>query len=231
MKNNNLFQCSPGLFIRFQCYAFFGIISFSLLMTHFSFADESASPLTQLQKKRLVEIARMTIHDYITNSTTYDFDEVDNRLLVEEGVFVTLHRKGQLRGCIGQVIGNGPLSYLVRDVAISAATKDPRFPPVKERELPELDVEVSVLSKPWPVYSIEDIELGTHGVIVKQGRFRQGLFLPQVATETGWSKEEFMSQLCAQKAGLPRDCWKDASTQMFVFTADVFDEDDVGLSP
>jgi uncharacterized protein (TIGR00296 family) len=90
-------------------------------------------------------------------------------------------------------------------------------------ELSEIEIEISVLSLPKRITDIDEIELGKHGVIVRRG-FNSGVFLPQVATETGWSKEEFLSNLCAHKAGLPHFAWQDASTEIYIFTADVFSE-------
>jgi len=132
-----------------------------------------------------------------------------------------------LRGCIGNIFGKGPLCMLVRDMAISSATKDPRFPPVKETELDSLEIEVSVLSKPRVIKNVDEIQLGVHGVIVSQGPRYYGVFLPQVADETGWSKEKFLSELCSQKAGLSPDAWKDPKTKIEIFTAEVFSEKDV----
>ena len=156
-----------------------------------------------------------------------DVKEADARLSWEEGAFVTLHKNGNLRGCIGNIIGRKPLYQTVRDMAISSATQDPRFPPVTSDELDDIDVEVSVLSKPKVIASVDEIELGVHGVIVSQGPFHSGVFLPQVAEETQWTKEEFLSHLCSQKANLPADCWKDQKTKIEIFTADVFSETDV----
>ena len=187
--------------------------------------NQEAGFLTKEQKQRLIEIARKAIESYIKERKVPDFKESDPRLSYPEGAFVTIHTHGALRGCIGNVIGRGPLFLTVRDMAISSATNDPRFPPLKKEELGDIDIEVSVLSEPRTA-SIDEIAMGTHGVIVSQG-VHHGLFLPQVATETGWSREEFLSQLCAQKAGLPADAWKDPATKIEVFTAQVFSEKDV----
>jgi len=111
----------------------------------------------------------------------------------------------------------------VHDMAVAASSQDPRFSPVTPAELKDIDVEISVLSKPRKVKDASEIVLGKHGVIVSSGN-RQGVFLPQVADETGWSKEEFLSELCSQKAGLPPDAWKDPNVSLYVFTADVFSE-------
>ena len=139
------------------------------------------------------------------------------------GAFVTLHSHGNLRGCIGNMVGSKPIYLTVRDMAVEAAVGDPRFPAVEASELEDIEIEISALSPLERVDSADKIQLGIHGVIVKKG-FRSGVFLPQVATETGWSKEEFLSQLCAQKAGLSPDAWKDKSTELYVFTAEVFSE-------
>jgi AmmeMemoRadiSam system protein A len=108
-------------------------------------------------------------------------------------------------------------------MAVAAASQDPRFSPLTAAELKDISLEISVLSKPRRVQDASEIQLGRNGVIVRQGD-HQGVFLPQVADETGWSKEEFLAQLCSQKAGLPPDAWRDPRTEIYVFTADVFAE-------
>ncbi len=182
------------------------------------------APLTAAQGKRLLEIARACVDAFVKTGKTPAFDEKDARLSEEEGAFVTLKKQGSLRGCIGNIIGQGPLFTTVRDMAVAAASEDPRFAPVRPDELKDIDIEVSVLSRPMAVKSAAEIVMGTHGVIVRRGS-RGGVFLPQVATETGWSRERFLSELCSQKAGLPRDCWKDPGVDLQVFTADVFSEE------
>ncbi len=189
--------------------------------------NDDKDTLAPAQKKRLLEIARQTMEEYVRTGKTLEFRETDPRLLMEEGAFVTIHKQGGLRGCIGNILGRGPLYRTVRDMAIAAATQDPRFDPVQAEELKDLDVEVSVLSKPRVIQDVDEIVMGKHGVIVSQGPWRQGVFLPQVAAETGWSKEEFLNQLCAQKAGLARDAWKDPKTKIEIFTAQVFAQKDV----
>ena len=181
--------------------------------------------LNEKQKKRLLEIARKTIDEYVTSSKKLDFKETDSLLLKNMGAFVTIHSQGRLRGCIGNIIGQGPLYLTVRDMAIEAATGDPRFPPVSCDELKDIDIEISVLTEPKKVEDVQEIKMGTHGVIVKRG-FANGVFLPQVATETGWTREEFLSNLCSHKAGLDPFAWKDKNTQILSFTAQVFGEKD-----
>lgn len=190
-------------------------------------STDEVSTLTLNQKKRLISIARATIEEYVRSEKKLDITETDPRLMEVEGAFVTLHRQSHLRGCIGNIVGRQPLYLTVRDMAISAATKDPRFPPVEIDELSSLDVEVSVLSAPRVIKDVDEITLGVHGVIVSQGSWNQGVFLPQVATDTGWTKEEFLSQLCSQKAHLPADAWKDPKTKIEIFSAEVFSENDL----
>lgn len=186
-------------------------------------ATNDVGVLTVDQKKRLLVIARTTLDVFVKTGKAPSFDEKDARLSQEEGAFVTLKENGQLRGCIGNIIGDGPLFKTVRDMAVAAASQDPRFAPVTADELKDIDVEVSVLSKPRVAGGVDEIVMGTHGVIVRKGS-RGGVFLPQVAMETGWDKDRFLSELCSQKAGLPADCWKDPSTKLEIFTADVFGE-------
>lgn len=179
--------------------------------------------LNKEQRKRLIEIARSSIENYLKNGKKSALTEDDPVLSEKMGAFVTLREHGELRGCIGNLVGNQPLYLTIRDMAIEAAVGDPRFMPVKLPELKNIDIEISVLSPLKKVDSAEAIEMGRHGVLIRKG-FNSGVFLPQVATETGWSKEEFLSQLCAHKAGIPADAWKDKSTEIYIFTAEVFSE-------
>jgi len=179
--------------------------------------------LNKAQRKKLLEIARSSIDTYLKTGGKLKVAETDPVLLKEMGAFVTLHKQGNLRGCIGNLVGSQPMYLTIRDMAVEAAVGDPRFPPVEASELKDIEIEISALSPLERVDSADKIQLGVHGVIVRKG-FRSGVFLPQVATDTGWSKEEFLSQLCAQKAGLSPDAWKDKSTELLVFTAEVFSE-------
>ncbi len=151
-----------------------------------------------------------------------EFMEEDPALLKVQGAFVTLHKSGELRGCIGNIIGQAPLYLTVRDMAIESSTRDPRFPPVTASELKDIKIEISVLSEPKAVAKVDEITMGTHGVILKQG-FRSAVYLPQVATETGWARDEFLSNL-SRKAGLPPNAWKEKNTELLTFTAQVFGE-------
>jgi AmmeMemoRadiSam system protein A len=134
------------------------------------------------------------------------------------GAFVSLHRRGDLRGCIGHVTGDLPLPGLVGEMAVAAASQDPRFPPVAADELDGLEVEVSLLSPPVPARA-EEVVPGEHGVIIRRGG-RMGVFLPQVATEQGWDRATLLAMLC-RKAGLPEGALRDPATRLEVFRAQV----------
>ena len=176
---------------------------------------------TQEQKETLLRVARQTVLSFTRSGKIPEFDIKDERLNKREGAFVTLNLNGQLRGCIGQIIpSDKPLWQVVREMAVAASSEDTRFDPVSAKELPELEYEISVLSAPEKISDWKKIELGKHGVIVSSA-INSGVFLPQVATETGWSLEEFLSHLCADKAGLRPDCYKDPETDIRVFTATV----------
>ncbi|MFA5090466.1 MAG: AmmeMemoRadiSam system protein B [Candidatus Omnitrophota bacterium] len=179
--------------------------------------------LNKIQRKRLLEIARSSIELYLREGRKATIKEEDEALKIQTGAFVTLHKNGQLRGCIGNLIARQPLYLTIRDMAIEAATADPRFSPLEPGESKDIEIEISVLSPLLRVGSAQEIELGKHGVLIRKG-FQSGVFLPQVALETGWSKEEFLSVLCEQKAGLAPDAWKDKSTEIYIFTAEVFSE-------
>ena len=185
--------------------------------------DEGVKALNEAEKKELLTLARKTMESFVKTGKVPDMAVKDVRLNQIQGAFVTLAKHGALRGCIGNIIGQEPLYKTIRDMAVAAASQDPRFTPVTAAELKDIDLEISVLSQPRRVKDASEIQLGRHGVIVSNGN-HQGVFLPQVADETGWSKEEFLAQLCSQKAGLAPDAWKDPSTALYVFTADVFSE-------
>jgi len=178
--------------------------------------------LNDSAKKELLSLARRTIESFVKTGKAPPITIKDTRLNQVQGAFVTIRKHGQLRGCVGSVVAQEPLYQTIKDMAI-AASRDPRFKPLTVAELKDMDLEISVLSVPERIKDISEIQLGKHGVIVAQGD-HEGVFLPQVADETGWSKQEFLSQLCSQKAGLPPDAWKDPKTTMYVFTADVFTE-------
>ena len=179
-------------------------------------------------RKQLLKIARLTVEEYVKNGVLPQLKEPsDPQLLEHRGAFVTLTKQGALRGCIGTFFADKPLYLVVRDMAKAAATEDPRFAPVVAEEIPELDIEISALTPLRTIKDPEEIEVGRHGIYIIQGPYR-GVLLPQVATEYGWNKWEFLDQTC-WKAGLNPGCWKDPQTTIKVFEAEVFDEKELGL--
>ena len=187
------------------------------------FAERRGNLLTRQEQEDLLAIARSSVEEYIKNGKVPDF-ETDNYYLNQKiGAFVTLKKQGQLRGCIGVFSPTEiPLYQVVSDMAVSSATKDTRFLPVAEQELSELHYEISVLSEMQKINDWQDIEIGKHGVQIRHSG-RSGVFLPQVATDNNWDLKIFLEQLCYQKIGLEKDCYKRDDVQMYVFTAQVFD--------
>ena len=139
----------------------------------------------------------------------------------EGGAFVTLHKHGELRGCIGHIEADQPLGVVVPRCAVAAATTDPRFPAVSLAEIPELEIEISLLGPLEPITGPADIVVGRHGLVVER-EWHRGLLLPQVATEWDWDAQTFLAQTC-HKAGLPQDAWKHW-IKMWRFEAEVFSE-------
>ena len=137
------------------------------------------------------------------------------------GAFVSLHRQGRLRGCIGHFGEDYPLHKIVAVMARSAAFEDPRFKPLGRNELADTDIEISVLTPMRRIQSIDEFELHKHGIYIRRGH-RSGTFLPQVADEVNWTKEEFVSHCAQDKAGIGWDGWKDAETELYVYEAIVF---------
>jgi AmmeMemoRadiSam system protein B/AmmeMemoRadiSam system protein A len=183
-----------------------------------------AKPLSREDKEMLLKIARTTIESVVLGARVPEFQVTSEDLLQDRGAFVTITKKGALRGCIGYIIGVKPLYQTVREVAESAALRDPRFEPVQPSELPDLKIEISALSVPRRIQNIEEITVGVHGIIIRKG-YRQGLLLPQVATEYGWDRNTFLEHTC-RKAGLPPNAWQDEDTEIEIFSAEVFGEDD-----
>ncbi|MEA1997128.1 MAG: AmmeMemoRadiSam system protein B [Gemmatimonadota bacterium] len=181
--------------------------------------------LTDREKKYLLKVARESIRYAVAGGDDPPEHEAITPTMGENrGAFVTIKKKGQLRGCIGYIVAVKPLVETVYDMARSAALNDHRFSPVTEGELDGLKLEISALTPIRDVKDINSIDVGRDGLIVKRGRF-QGLLLPQVATEYGWDRETFLAQTC-RKAGLPPDAWKMKDTQIQSFRAEVFGEED-----
>ncbi len=185
-------------------------------------APESYS-LTAQERAELLNIARQAVQIAVKEHRRYEPPQPGSAALREErGAFVTLKKRGELRGCIGHTVPQQPLYLTVRDVAIYAALQDPRFAAVTPEELGDLEFEISVLSPFRKVRDPREVRVGEHGLLVRRGS-REGLLLPQVPVEQKWDRRTFLEQSC-YKAGLPADAWKDPETDLFVFTALVFGE-------
>jgi AmmeMemoRadiSam system protein A len=180
------------------------------------------SSLARESRVVLLRLARQAIESAV-QSRPFDFLPALPELSEPRGAFVTLMRNGRLRGCVGQVEPVDPLARVVVQCAVSAATEDPRFAPVVANEVPELEIELSLLSRPRPV-RFEEIEIGRHGLIATH-MGKSGLLLPQVADEHNWPVERFLEETCL-KAGLDAYAWKSPETRIEAFTADVFSERD-----
>ncbi|MEA3447181.1 MAG: AmmeMemoRadiSam system protein B [Bacteroidota bacterium] len=141
-------------------------------------------------------------------------DDVPEKLTTQCGAFVTLHKNGKLRGCIGNFGDDRPLWKMVKEMAVAAAFHDTRFSPLLENELSDIEIEISVLTPLRPMKDISELKLGKHGIYIKHD-FASGTFLPQVATDTGWNKEEFLGHCARDKAGMTWDGWKDADVYLY----------------
>ena len=184
---------------------------------------------SQEQGEKAVEIARNTLENFLRDGEEPDLDEeLSEQMEEERGVFVTLEKNGDLRGCIGRPMPRQPFIEGLVNSAINAATRDPRFPEVSPEELEDITIEVSMLTVPEevevddPKKYLEKIEVGRDGLIVKYGG-SEGLLLPQVPVDNNWESEEFLSQTCV-KAGLSSDAWVKEDISLEKFSAQVFKE-------
>ena len=176
--------------------------------------------LSEEEKETLRHIAETVIQSKARGKPVPGFTVESQTLKEKRGAFVTIYKKGQLRGCIGYIQPYKPLYQTIEEMAVQAAFHDPRFNPVTERELSDLEIEISVLTPLKRIKDVEEIEVGKHGILIEKG-FHSGLLLPQVATEYGWNRKTFLEHTCF-KAGLPKDAWKDEDTVISVFSADIF---------
>ena len=193
-----------------------------------SLKEEKESPnigLTEAAKKDLLVIARNAIDLFVRNGRmpVIDTSRLDRGAKRKGGAFVTLRKQGELRGCIGRFDASEPLYDVVQQMAVASATEDYRFSRVQPDEMAGIDVEISALTPMRKISSIGEITLGRDGIYIRKGD-RSGTFLPQVADETGWTKEEFLGHCARDKAGLAWDGWKGAD--IYVFQATVFGEKD-----
>jgi AmmeMemoRadiSam system protein A len=186
--------------------------------------DESFN-LTGQERSDLLSIARNTIVSYLRSEQipAVEQDRLSPGLKQKAGAFVTLKKKGELRGCIGHFEADNPLYKTVQQMAVSSATQDYRFSPVSLEEMDQIEVEISVLTPMKKISSISEIRLGRDGIYIRKGN-RSGTFLPQVATETGWSLGEYLGHCARDKAGIGWEGWKDSDAEIFIYEALVFHE-------
>ena len=177
--------------------------------------------LTDEEKQMLKEIALTSIKDSLDGKSIADQSSLTATLKQKCGAFVSLHKQGRLRGCIGHFGEDVPLHEIVAEMARAAAFEDPRFMPVTADELADIDIEISVLTPMRRIQSLDEFELHRHGIYIRKG-YRSGTYLPQVADEVNWTKEEFVSHCAQDKAGIGWDGWKDAETELYVYEAIVF---------
>jgi len=178
--------------------------------------------LSDKEKLELLKIARQTLEIYLKDGEMPAFDFISNKLTEDGAAFVTLHRQGKLRGCIGMLQATEPLFQTVQNMVVAAALEDPRFDPVKVSELSEIDIEISVMSPMRRIGTILEIEVGRDGICVSKGPSR-GVLLPQVAAENDWNSEEFLSNTCL-KAGLDADTWQHGDVKIEIFSVELISE-------
>ena len=178
--------------------------------------------LTDDEKRELLRIARATLREYFHTGRIPPGKPHRDSLTAEAGVFVSLHREGTLRGCIGTQQETTPLYKIVQEMTITAASRDPRFEPVDEDEVEDIEIEISVLGMAMPLGNAEDIEIGVHGLSIEHDG-KRGLLLPQVATKNGWDAKGFLAEVC-RKAGLADDAWNLPAAVVHVFAAQVFND-------
>jgi AmmeMemoRadiSam system protein A len=177
--------------------------------------------LSEADRRSLLAVARRAIADAVSLLPSAGGSPQNGVFEEKRGVFVTLHARGRLRGCIGVIEAFEPLGESIVRCAANAALRDPRFPPVQVEEIPELQIELSLLSA-LKLILPENIEIGKHGLLISQGP-KRGLLLPQVAVEHKLSREQFLEETC-RKAGLNAKAWQEPETQIHGFTCEVFSE-------
>jgi AmmeMemoRadiSam system protein A len=186
------------------------------------------SPHPSDERRALLQLARRAITEAVLHNRYVETPPLMSAEAPPAGVFVTLHRRGRLRGCIGQIEGVNTLEEAVVYCAVAAAMHDPRFTPLAAEEVGELEIEISILS-PAERIAPERIEVGRHGLLVTRGRMR-GVLLPQVAGQFHWNAERFLEETC-RKAGLDKEAWRDPATSIEAFTSEVFSEADLAVRP
>lgn len=181
----------------------------------------SAVLLSQEAGRALVCLARLAIERFLLEQSGCAAQAPHPELMRLFGLFVTLRKKGALRGCIGQLWPDAPAFRLVQELAVSSASRDSRFLPLEPDEWPDIEIEVSVLSPLVQMENILELKIGTHGIFLKKGAL-SGVYLPEVALQEGWNAEQFLSHCAREKAGLADGDWK--SCEVYLFTTQAFKE-------
>jgi AmmeMemoRadiSam system protein A len=181
--------------------------------------------LNTREKQILLAIARQAIIHGLQTGQEYIEPREEKALNQRNGCFVSIKQNGQLRGCIGNFQSELPLFKEVAQMAQASASKDPRFYPLKEDDLDNFTLEISVLSPLRKIETIDEIEVGKHGIYIEKSFYR-GVLLPQVATEHHWDRQTFLKQTCI-KAGLPTNAWEADDADIYVFSAQVFGEESI----
>ena len=175
-------------------------------------------------RSQLLEIARRSIEYNLENKKKLIIKKPENPILLEErAVFVTLQKDGNLSGCIGHMHARIPLYEAVIEMSAAAAFEDPRFQNIERIDLDDIKIEISILSPMEKISDYKKIRMGIDGVWIKQG-FRSGVYLPQVAIDTGWDRDTFLQSLCSSKAGLPSDAYKDSNCEIYIYQVEKFSE-------
>ena len=176
------------------------------------------------EKRRLFQIARESVLCALSRVSIPEFSVEEPNLLLKRGVFVTLTNRGRFRGCIGHFDADFPLFRIVSQMATAAATQDYRFmyDPVSVEEMSEIEIKISVLSPLMKIDSVDEIEVGKHGIYVKYGS-RGGTYLPEVAVDMGWDRIEFLEHCCVEKAGLSKDAWK-KDANIYIYSSQILSD-------
>jgi AmmeMemoRadiSam system protein A len=180
------------------------------------------------EQKALIDIAWKSIQRRVRGNVSEQSQQQARKFHGESilsqpaGAFVTIYNRGELRGCLGVLMSEAPLAETVSQLAGRSAAEDPRFNPVTEDELNDIQIEISILSPLKEISSIEEIQVGKHGIFISAGMHR-GLLLPQVAVKQRWNVHQFLEETCI-KAGLPRDQWKHAETNIYIFSAEIIEQ-------
>jgi len=204
------------------------VVGYGSTVFYFPRKNPSATPadsgglLDKTEQQTLLRIVRNTLKEYLSSGKTAKTEVPAGHLVEKRGVFVTLKKNGNLRGCIGYIHPVSPLYQAVSEMAIAAATQDPRFPAVSPDELKDIKVEITVLTPLKLIDNTDEIQVGRDGIYISKG-FYSGILLPQVATENGWNRNEFLCQTCL-KAGLSQDAWKEKDTRIYIFSGQIFSE-------